>query len=214
MRMLFSTLVAAFVLCTTASFALEQAAGTDTVNASQIGLNAKIDAGNKALLSVINQILACNRSNQLYDSSTNTCAPARASATDVTAILNCGANNQFYNSATKACGTTRATDSDVTAILNCNHNKQFYDSATKTCVSAASTKLTISSAETAEAEGTPKYTNWITADYCALDYVKLNLQGHSSNCSIERSGSKWRAVATGKDSSNRATCGIICYTQQ
>lgn len=69
--LVFMTMILA-ALATT-PFALEASAGADTVASSQAGLNAKIEASNTALSSVINQILACNRDGKLFDSVSGAC---------------------------------------------------------------------------------------------------------------------------------------------
>ena len=53
--------------------ALETAAGADTVNASQVGINAKIEAVNAITKAGLNQILTCQKSGKLFDVTTGTC---------------------------------------------------------------------------------------------------------------------------------------------
>lgn len=58
--------------------ALEASAGADTVHATQMGINAKIEAGNAAITAVINQMLACNRDKKFFDSVSGSCESSSA----------------------------------------------------------------------------------------------------------------------------------------
>ncbi len=123
--------------------ALETAAGADTVNSSQVGINAKIDAGNAIITGSMNQILQCNMQGKLFSSTTNVCVdPTEPLAKKIAA---CTTAKQFYNQTTGQC---QASAPDLTTQLNttntllnkmiaCNNAKQFYSSTTGACSGSA-----------------------------------------------------------------------------
>jgi hypothetical protein len=124
--------------------ALETAAGADTVNASQVGINAKIEAGNAILTSGLNNILKCNQDGKFFDSLHNVCTdPTEPLAKKIAA---CTTNKQFYNQTTDSCqslalppdltGQTNSNTSLINAIVNCNNQGKFYNSGTGTCAGA------------------------------------------------------------------------------
>lgn len=87
------------MLCGNAN-ALETAAGADTVNSSEMGINVKIDAGNAITTSSINNIFNCGKTGQLYDSVHNVCITVDEPFAKK--IAACTTNKQFYNQSTLA----------------------------------------------------------------------------------------------------------------
>src|SRR5260221_615973 len=85
MRLLFTTLTILSCIAGSA-MALETAAGTDTVNTSQVGINAKVDASNVILKTGISQITACGPQGKLWNGSA--CAAAAGTSA--------GTPMQFY----------------------------------------------------------------------------------------------------------------------
>lgn len=67
------------------ALALEVSAGADNVNASQVGINAKLDANNAALTAVLNKILNCSKTGQSYNSTTDSCVSVAVDLTDALA---------------------------------------------------------------------------------------------------------------------------------
>lgn len=139
-----AVVVLALAMCGNA-LALETSAGADTVNASQVGISAKIDASNAVITSGLNAILKCNQDGRFYDSTHNVCIdPTEPLAKKIAA---CTTNKQFYNQTTEACQSlalppdlttqTNSNTSLIKAVLNCNQNRQFYDQTTGACVSGA-----------------------------------------------------------------------------
>jgi hypothetical protein len=136
----FGFIVLSLALSCGSAAALETSAGTDTVNASQVGLNAKIEAGNAAITGTINQIMACGRGGELYDSVAHTCVSVDEPLAKK--IAACTTNKTWYNQSTGACmpsapdltASVTSTQALLTKILNCNANKQFYSQATDSCV--------------------------------------------------------------------------------
>jgi hypothetical protein len=142
-------LVLGIALCGNA-MALETSAGADTVNSSQVGIDAKIEATNAITTSSINSIFNCGKNGQLYDSMHNVCIDvAEPLAKKIAA---CTTSKQFYNQATGACmasapdlttnlNTTNSNLNSATsllnAVLNCNRAHMFYNSATGACEGGA-----------------------------------------------------------------------------
>lgn len=143
MRVL-ACVILGLVMCGKA-FALEAAAGADSVNSSQIGINSKIEASNAVLTAGMNQILKCNQDGKFFDSQHNVCTDA--SEPLAKKIAACTTNKQFYNQTSDSCQSlavppdlTTQTNSNtglINAMLNCNKNKQFYDQTTGACISGA-----------------------------------------------------------------------------
>lgn len=70
------SLIAAMLIAATSANALETSAGADTVTSSMIGINAKMEAGNAALTSVINKVLECGKQKELFDPMSKSCVQA------------------------------------------------------------------------------------------------------------------------------------------
>lgn len=87
--------VAALALAVAAQArALETTAGAQSVQASQMGLDAKIDASNSALTAAYNlmntkltKVLNCNASKQFYDAATDSCVAAAGAGGGVTSMV-------------------------------------------------------------------------------------------------------------------------------
>lgn len=200
--------------------ALETSAGTDTVNSSQIGITAKVDAINAVTTASINDILNCQKSGKLFDPTTDVCiAVAEPLAKK---IADCTTNKQFYNQNTGACQPS-APDlttnlNDTNALLNkmiaCNNAKQFFNSSTGTCYASGSAKVAISYSTSVHAKNGTKYSPYVTADYCSLAYAAYDFTGHAASCTVQQSGNQWRVRAKSNNSSCTADCQLVCYTMQ
>jgi hypothetical protein len=132
----FIYLLGMLALASTAS-ALETAAGADTVNSSQIGINAKLDASTAVLKQGISQITNCGAANSIFKPGTG-CVPVVTLETDPVAsaqlanIFTCGNANKIAHS-DGSCSDPNY----VANILTCNKNQQFYDPDSNSCKSAS-----------------------------------------------------------------------------
>lgn len=123
--------VALGFLAAETGFALEATAGADTVNASQIGLDAKVNASNAMLGVSINKILACEKNGQTYDSVHDQCVGLTEA--QLTAMQNCAKNGQAYDVTTDAC--KGLSSSEQAAMENCAKSNAFYNVTTGQCTS-------------------------------------------------------------------------------
>lgn len=164
---------------------LEASAGADNVNASQVGINAKIDAGNAAMTAVLNKMLNCSKNGQGYSSTTDSCVGL--TTTQQTAMLNCNNNKQFYNSATGSCaggGNASITQSYVSPVyaLIKNRNTQTYPLGTH--------------------------------GLCVLNLIKGSTSQPRGGCSIAGApGGSWSVSIYSYDDSAR-WCQATCYEVQ
>lgn len=136
-------LVLGAALCGNA-MALEASAGADTVNSSQVGLDAKLNATNAITTATINQIMNCQKAGKLFDPSTSTCIAVDEPLAKK--IAACTTTKQFYNQTTSGCmasapdltNNLNSTNELVNKMASCNAAKQFYNPSTGGCMSSGS----------------------------------------------------------------------------
>lgn len=200
--------------------ALETSAGTDTVNSSQIGIDAKLDASNAFFKTALNNMLDCNKNGQLWTS-------AGCVAVDeplAKKIADCTTNKKFYNQNTGACmdsapdltAQLNSTDAVISKLIACYNAHGTFNASTGQCTtSGSSVKLAISTSSQASAsKGQTKYSNWVTADFCTLGRAGYDFTGKYAQCTVQHSGAQWRVEAYSNSSKSSATCMLLCYTQQ
>lgn len=199
---------------------LETAAGADTINASQIGIDAKLDASNAYFKTALNNMLDCNKNGQLW-TSTGCIAVDEPLAKK---IADCTTNKKFYNQNTGACMdsapdlTTQlaSTDNIITKMAACYNAHGTFNTSTGQCTtSGSSAKLAFTwSTEVAASGGQTKYSNWVTADICTLGRAGYDFTGKYAQCLVQNSGTQWRVQAYSNSSKSSATCQLLCYTMQ
>jgi len=221
-------LVLGAALCGNAS-ALEASAGADTVNSSQVGINAKIDAANQITTSSINNIFNCGKNGQLYDSAHNVCVAVDEPLAKK--IAACTTNKQFYNQSSGACmasapdltanlNTTNTNLGTVTALLNkvvaCNTAKQFYSSATGTCAAGSGSirQSYVSPIYNLTKNRNPQTYSLGVRDLCVINYIKGSTSQPRGGCHIQGSpGAGWTLTIESYDDSAR-WCQATCYDIQ
>lgn len=135
-------LVLGAALCGNA-MALEASAGADTVNQSQVGINAKIDANTAILKSAISSVTNCGAKDKIYNFATNTCTTVVTSEADpvampkVNAITQCGDGNKFLRS-NGTCSAAMPPDlsTQVNNIIKCNQAGKLWNGSA--CMAPAS----------------------------------------------------------------------------
>lgn len=95
----FCIAIASIVLASTSSagHALETTAGTDTVQASQAGLQMKMDSLNAVILAFVNKIVACNAKKKLYVTDATAAGRDADGCVDIstpTTLINCSKTNE------------------------------------------------------------------------------------------------------------------------
>jgi len=201
----FLSVMLAIALCGNAA-ALETSAGADTVNASQIGINAKIETVNAVLTAGINQILKCNQEGKFFDAEHHVCIePSEPLAKKIAA---CTTNNRFYNQTTDACQSlalppdlsaqTSSNTSLLNAVVNCNNQGKFYNSATGGCgggnggVNDAVTRSCTQKASKGEC-ATPQCPAGYFLSGCSIGsgetgYVQAHPNGNGCHCAWSHGG--------------------------
>ncbi len=172
--------------------ALELSAGQN-LGASQVGIDSKLSASNALLMSGAELILNCNHTNQLFDSSTNTCKPPVDPAM-IKKMAECNAAKQFYSETTGDCQSlavppdlTTQTNSNTAlanAILNCNKNLQFYNSSTNACMSASGGTLKFGAVKAYQG-GYGALVN------CPAGYVVTSVCTSGEDADCHQAGSAW-----------------------
>ncbi|MBS0234513.1 MAG: hypothetical protein JSR99_13620 [Proteobacteria bacterium] len=125
MMRFFSLLILSAAL-TGNAFALEASAGADTVNTSQLGIDAKLNAINAATTAVLNKILNCAKTGQSFDSASDACIGL--TKTEQQTLLSCNKYNQFYNNTTGTCASGSASKPELVRVAHfstSNSNKTF-----------------------------------------------------------------------------------------
>ncbi|MBS0232527.1 MAG: hypothetical protein JSR99_03465 [Proteobacteria bacterium] len=206
------------VVCGNA-MALETSAGADTVNSSQVGITAKIDATNAITTAGINQILNCQKAGKLYDPTTNTCIAVDEPLAKK--IAACTTSKQFYNQNTGACMasapdlTTNLNDTNtlLNKIIACNNAKQFYNSAAGTCTggSASIAQTYVSPVYNIAKNRTPQSHSLGNRDLCVINYQKGMTSQPRGGCQIGGSpGANWTLTIYSWDDS-AIWCQATCY---
>ncbi len=171
---------------TTSVAALEVTGGPTTINQSQAALEAKADAGAKAVSDLLTKMTACNRNNALYDNIAGACKDP-VDPVLVKKMVDCNGSKQFYDQASDACQSlalpadvsaqATSTSSVLDAIINCNSMKMFYNSGTGQCQTAGGGTLKWGASWT----GKGGYGVLVN---CPAGYVVTMVcsSGHDANC--------------------------------
>jgi hypothetical protein len=142
MRML-TCLIAGMAFCGNA-MALETAAGADTVNSSQVGINAKIESSNAITSSAISRITNCGKDGKTYDAVHNVCVGETdpVATPGVNKIFACGNGNKIAhsdgtcsgsippdltNSLKTTNGNVSTLQGQVIAIVNCGAQGKLFN---------------------------------------------------------------------------------------
>lgn len=204
---------------TSQAFALETSAGADTVNSSQVGINAKVQALNAITTASINNILNCQKGGQLYDPTANVCITVDEPLAKK--IAACTTNKQFFDQNTGACMASApdltsqldTTNALLNKMLVCANAKQFYNSSTGTCAggSASIVQTYVSPIYNLTKNRNPKTYGLGTRDLCVINYVKGSTSQPRGGCHIQGSpGANWTITIESYDDSAR-WCQATCY---
>ncbi|WP_414463301.1 hypothetical protein [Hyphomicrobium sp. DY-1] len=96
--------------------ALEASAGADTVNSSQIGINAKLDASNAITTAGLNYIFNCGKDGKFFDSVHGICITVDEQLAKK--IATCTTAHAFYNQGTDKCDTVVIPPDESTNVAN------------------------------------------------------------------------------------------------
>jgi hypothetical protein len=209
-------------LCTASAHALETAAGTDSVNASQIGINAKVEALNNISKAGIDQINKCGWDGKVYDSKHNVCVTITETdpvampkvedlTTKVNAINTCGNGNKFYHTD----GTCSPIDinATLTSIFTCSKSGKFWNGTS--CVAPTSSdtpQLVAAGGKLVQTTGSNQTKSGTVSgpQLCVVNNDGRYGNG-KGNCSVSGSpGGTWTVKATSQDGTN-IQCQMACY---
>ncbi|WP_423415860.1 hypothetical protein RLW55_05940 [Hyphomicrobium sp. B1] len=213
--LVFTTMVLA--AAATSSSALEASAGADTINASQIGLNAKIEAGNTVLQTGLNNVIACNKDGKLWTASG--CIPVDEPLAKK--IAGCTTDKKFYDQNTGACmdsapdltAQLNTTNDTMAKLIACYNAHGTFNASTSQCASGGSGAVKV----VGTYGSTMKNKNSTTigpykADLCMLSYQWTSaFDNPVLGCKITGGPGAWKLTTISSYSRQQQSCSITCF---